>query len=359
MNQNSRFPLKCNQKNHLNEEKIAVCIKEGCKENRLACWRCITQFHSTHCNYIIGVSDIINNSFDFLSTDEDLQKIWKALAESSQDQLISKIESLFKDFITKFLEEIEILKKKIFEKIESYQGNDLILKIKNELNSVGDVNSLIEIINKIEIDKFYENEKEFNEKVSDFVSKTYEPRMRSIESLKSSFNEWEKKYQMLLDEIIFEETSKICFQNLRNFEKIIKRKSLIITKFEFNGSYSNGIHLAGTNNLNDLTDSSLMKGICATSPGYIIFELSQLSKISYIKIAGWHGDTSFWFPGNGSGANILISKDKKSWDLIGKVPDLTDKNIKIVNFNPSKETKYLKFNHNSYLGLGYLEICSD
>lgn len=162
MNQNSCFPLKCNQKNHSNEEKVALCIKEGCKENRLACWRCITQFHSTHCNYIIGFSDIKNNSVDFWSTEEDLQKIWKALAESSHDQLISKIESLFKEFITKFLEEVEILKKKIFVKIESSNGNELILKIKNELNSLGDLNSLTEIINNIQIDKFYENEKEFN-----------------------------------------------------------------------------------------------------------------------------------------------------------------------------------------------------
>lgn len=356
MDQSSCFFLKCNQKNHQNEEKAAICIKEGCKENRLACWKCITQFHFTHFNHLIGVSDIKNNTVDICSTDEELQKIWKSLADSSYDQLISKIESLFKEFVTKFLEELEIVKKKIFAKIQSSEGNDLIAKIKNELNIVGDLKGLIELVKSIQIDKFYESEKEFNLKVSDFVSKTNEPRIKSIESLKNSFNEWETKYQLILDETNFADTFKSCVQNLSSFDNIIRKKKPIITKFEFNGSYYSSNKLAGTNNINDLNDPSLMKGICAISPGWIIFELSHISKIISLKIAGWHGDPNIWGPGNGSGANILVSTDKNSWDLIGNIPNLSDKSIKTVNINQAKEAKYLKFQNNGYLGIGYLEL---
>lgn len=357
MNQSSCFSLKCNQKNHLNDEKLAVCIKEGCKENRLACWKCITQFHATHLNHLIGVSDLKNNSVDICSTDEDLQKIWKALADSSYDQLISKIESLFKDFVTKFLEEIEIVKKKVFAKMEPSQGNDLIFQIKKELNSVGDLKGLIELINKIQIDKFYEDEKEFNQKVSDFILETNEPRMKSIESLKKCYNEWETKHQMILDETDFSETSKRCIQNLSSFENIIrKKKPPSITKFEFSGSYMSGNNLAGTNNLNDLNDTSLMKGICAVSPGWIVFEFSYIAKISSLKIAGWHGNPNIWGPGNGTGGNIYVSTDKNSWDLIGNIPNIAEKSIKTVHLNEAKAAKYLKFQNNGYLGIGYFEI---
>jgi hypothetical protein len=131
--------------------------------------------------------------------------------------------------------------------------------------------------------------------------------------------------------------------------------SFRFVSFETNGSYSYNGATAGTNNVEDLNDTSLNKGICATSPGWIILEMNTEIEIEKIDIGGWNGNTTLWAASNGSGATIYTSEDKVSWKQVGTIPG--DFGAKIQTVSLSKSTgKYLKFQCGSYLGIGYLKV---
>jgi len=124
--------------------------------------------------------------------------------------------------------------------------------------------------------------------------------------------------------------------------------------FEFNAPYST----AGSNkidDLNNLDDRTCMKGICASSPGWIIIELNREIEINSIEIGGWAGNTGIWSPTNGSNATILTSPDKSNWENVGQIPTNYSGNIQVVNLRETR-AKYVKFQHNSYLGIGYFKI---
>lgn len=112
---------------------------------------------------------------------------------------------------------------------------------------------------------------------------------------------------------------------------------------------------AGTHKVEDLKDTSLMKGICVQSPFFITITLNFEHEFDSIDIGGWNGDSSIWYVGNGSGAQILTSIDNIKWNDVGKIP--SDYGAKIQTI-PVKRSiaKYIKFQDNSYLGLGYLKI---
>jgi hypothetical protein len=128
--------------------------------------------------------------------------------------------------------------------------------------------------------------------------------------------------------------------------------------FQINGAYTVGGTFAGTNNIDDLNnfeDRSALKGICATYPGSIILELNREIEIEMIEVAGWGGNRNIWAPTNGSGASILTSIDNNKWTKVGSLPNTFNSNIITVNLGKSN-AKYIKFDHNSYLGLGYCRI---
>lgn len=129
------------------------------------------------------------------------------------------------------------------------------------------------------------------------------------------------------------------------------QKEIEFVRFESSGRYST----AGTHNLQDLKDKSLMKGICVQSPYHIIIELNFEHEFDKIEVGGWNGNNSLWYVGNGSNAQILTSTDKTNWTEVGKLPSNLDGTIRTVILKKSI-AKYIKFQHNSYLGLGYLNI---
>lgn len=130
------------------------------------------------------------------------------------------------------------------------------------------------------------------------------------------------------------------------------QKEVEFVSFSSSGRYST----AGTHNsVNDLTDMSLMKGICVQSPYYIVIELNFEHEFEEIDIGGWNGNTSLWYPGNGSGATILTSTDNSNFKEVGKIPSNYSSTITRVKLTRST-AKYIKFQHNSYLGLGYLKV---
>jgi len=125
-------------------------------------------------------------------------------------------------------------------------------------------------------------------------------------------------------------------------------------KFESSGPYMT----AGTQSvehLNDFTDRSLTKGICANSPGWIIIELQYPTDIQDIEIGGWNGNSSIWGCTNGAGARIETSNDKSSWVHVGTVPSDFGVTIQKLTLTKSK-AKFVRFQHTSYLGLGYFKI---
>ena len=132
-----------------------------------------------------------------------------------------------------------------------------------------------------------------------------------------------------------------------------------IVKFVFNGSYTYKGKTAGTNRFEDLTDKSLMKGICAVSPGNIIFTLNKEVEITSIDIGGYNGNKEIWNVENGAGASISISNDKVSWKTVGSIPNGFGSEIKNVRL-VSEKGKFIKFSSTSnYVGIGYLKLNTD
>ena len=125
-------------------------------------------------------------------------------------------------------------------------------------------------------------------------------------------------------------------------------------KFNTTGDYIFKTKIIGTNKLEDLSNKDLKTGICSTTPGKIIIEFNKEASFNEIDVAGFCGDDA-WYSQNGKGADIFISKNGLSWEKVGKLAKL-EKTIERVNLDTTATGKFIKFESNSYLGLGYLKI---
>lgn len=134
-----------------------------------------------------------------------------------------------------------------------------------------------------------------------------------------------------------------------------KFKIIDFVRFEFSGPYNYSNSPVSSNRLEDLKDTNLTTGICANTPGYITIELNNEWEFQEIEIAGWTGNSSAWYAGNGSSATIYTSKDNLTWVNVGTVP--SNFGATIISVSLIKSTaRFIKFQSNSYLGLGYLNI---
>lgn len=134
-----------------------------------------------------------------------------------------------------------------------------------------------------------------------------------------------------------------------------KLKDIELVSFEYSGSYSHKGKTAGTNILEDVKTEDLNTGICAKSPGTITFKLNCDWDFKELEIGGFKGDTAIWYPDNGSGAQILTSLDGKNFTKVGKIPSGYGKEKKLVKLTKTA-ARYIRFQHTSYLGIGYLKI---
>lgn len=130
---------------------------------------------------------------------------------------------------------------------------------------------------------------------------------------------------------------------------------LEIIEFEYSGKYAYKDKVAGTGRLEDLTDKSLKKGICANSPGWITFTLNDEFVIKEVDVGGFCGNNSLWNPANGEGATIQTSVDKVNWKTVGAIPNGFGSEIKTC-FLTKSSAKYIKFTSTTYMGIGYLSI---
>jgi len=138
-------------------------------------------------------------------------------------------------------------------------------------------------------------------------------------------------------------------------EKYEESEEIEMVSFDSSGNYIvNGI-TAGTNRIEDLNDRSLTKGICAKINGWIIIELKKQYEVNEIEIGGWNGNKAIWGVSNGSGASISTSLDKSNWSSVGAIPTNYGAQIQKVSLKCTP-TRYIKFEQNSYIGIGFLKI---
>jgi len=123
--------------------------------------------------------------------------------------------------------------------------------------------------------------------------------------------------------------------------------------FEYSGAYSYNGQTAGGGKVSDLRKRDLTSGICSTSPGWIIIELNANWEFDEMEVGGWTGNSTLWYNANGSGASIQTSSDKTNWKTVGTIPTNYGSAIQKVKLTLSSG-KYVRFNHNSYLGLGFV-----
>jgi hypothetical protein len=111
----------------------------------------------------------------------------------------------------------------------------------------------------------------------------------------------------------------------------------------------------GSTNPKDLKDKFLNKGVCVTSPSTLTISFNREAEFDSIDLGGYNGNSISWYVGNGRGANIYTSMDKNNWTSVGQIPNDFGATIQNVKVNKTK-ARHIKFSHNDYLGIGYLEI---
>jgi hypothetical protein len=136
-----------------------------------------------------------------------------------------------------------------------------------------------------------------------------------------------------------------------------RMQDIEFVNFEFSGPFRHSdeqIH--GTNNVEDLKDTNLTTGICTNTNGWIIIELNNEWDFEEIELGGFTGNSRAWYSGNGQNATIEVSSDRFKWNRVATIP-LTFGTDGIIKMNFHRvSARYIKFQNNSYMGLGYLFI---
>jgi len=117
--------------------------------------------------------------------------------------------------------------------------------------------------------------------------------------------------------------------------------------------YSN----CGNHNVKDLHDKNLNTGITVQSPYTLIIEFNLQHTFKEIEVGGFNGNTSSFSQTNGSNSKIYVSNDKNNWgNQVGTLPSDYGNKISKVTLTSLCTGKYIKFQHTSYIGMGYLNI---
>lgn len=146
------------------------------------------------------------------------------------------------------------------------------------------------------------------------------------------------------------------FYNISRELKVIESK---IRSIEFVNAtftpYRFGNNIVGSLAVEDILNPDCQNGICSSSPGRILIELSDEFEIDKLDISGFRGDSHSWHNGNGLGASVSVSLDNINFIEVGKIPSEFGIEIKRISFYRIK-CKYILFSHTSYIGIGYLKV---
>lgn len=146
-----------------------------------------------------------------------------------------------------------------------------------------------------------------------------------------------------------------------NIEKIYNEiddltRDIEIVAFEHNADYIFKGKRAGTQKLDDIKNQDFNTGICTNTPGRIVFELKGICEFEELEAAGWMADKELWYPGNGAGAKIYVSKDKENWEQAGTISSSFATKVAKIKLKNRYLARYIKIEHTSYLGLSYLFV---
>lgn len=133
----------------------------------------------------------------------------------------------------------------------------------------------------------------------------------------------------------------------------------ILTKVEIVGMVASAKYSScGNHKFEDLNSRDLSTGVCVQSPYTITLELNSEHEFEKLEVGGWTGNSSSWASSNGSNAQVLTSTDNITYKEVGRIPGNFGSTI--ITFNVKKSVaKYIRFQHNGYLGLGFVGIVKD
>jgi len=281
----------------------------------------------------------------------------KAKGVNLRDQLKAlknKLVTLESDFTNQLIE-VSAKAEKWYKRDEEVAN---ILKIDNptiSLNIGGQIfQTKLETLLQIKDTLFYRLilSKQLDFKREIFIDRHYQNFQYIISYLRNKKLNTSKFTTKQMDEL-YEESQ---FYEITELTDLLdeEKREITFVKFEFSGQYST----AGTNKLEDINnfeDRTQMKGICAISPGWIIFELNREVEFDELEIGGWKGNSGIWASSNGQGSQILVSNDKTTWINIGTIPNDYANQIKKVKVTNSR-AKFVKLQGTGYLGVGYFRI---
>ena len=156
----------------------------------------------------------------------------------------------------------------------------------------------------------------------------------------------------LLNESLFYEVSYLV-ETLRNTQNnLFEIVSVEISKpFMFQGKKIGGTIVK------ELT-KKLDKGFCSDKDGEIIIKFNKDINTNEISIAGFNGNSTAWFVGNGKGAKIYCSKanSRDNWKYLDEIPATYGHEISTIKLKTNENFRFLKFTSNDYFGVGYLDF---
>jgi len=162
------------------------------------------------------------------------------------------------------------------------------------------------------------------------------------------------------DEEVVEIAKEAKFYHMKEMVSYLENfaREVVFVAMEFSGEYRSGNQVAATNNVDDLNnhdDTSCMRGIATAYTGWIIIEFNREVEFDQVEIGGYRGNTNLYSSSNGVGASIKTSLDKQNWTTVGTINNSYSNGPFMHNVTSSR-AKYIKFEHNSYVGIGYLRI---
>lgn len=164
-------------------------------------------------------------------------------------------------------------------------------------------------------------------------------------------------YKKFCKEDLIELYEEALFYEIEDIREYLseRTKEISVIKMNTSGEYQYNGKTIGDNDIYSINDESMQRGICCKSPGWIEFELNSNWEFDMIKIGGYQGNKSAWYPGNGCGAQVHVSENGKDYTKVGNIPSKFAKEICEVKFS-QVTAKFVKIIHSSYLGIGYFNI---
>lgn len=112
--------MKCTKKNHNNSKIIAICYEKQCEYSRLLCTKCILKDHINHPDSIISIEDL----------DGEIKKLKEEKESIGDNGYRGKIDEIIELIQTKFLDELNKAKEKVFSQYEKNKAEICALSVK-------------------------------------------------------------------------------------------------------------------------------------------------------------------------------------------------------------------------------------